>query len=98
MMVLIKKTNIDFIAKRHIFFAISAFLIGAGAVSMAMKGLNLGLDFTGGTLLQLRFESPVKTEQVRAAMTKAGLESSIQSLNDRNAYQIKVKGSQEKVN
>jgi len=98
MMVLIKKTNIDFIAKRHIFFAISALLIGAGAVSMAMKGLNLGLDFTGGTLLQLRFESPVKTEQVREAMSKAGLETSIQSFNDRNAYQIKVKGSQEKVN
>ena len=98
MMVLIKKTNIDFIAKRHIFFAISALLIGAGAVSMAMKGLNLGLDFTGGTLLQLRFASPVKTEQVREAMSKAGLETSIQSFNDRNAYQIKVKGSQEKVN
>jgi len=97
-MVLIKKTNIDFIAKRHIFFAVSALVIGAGAVSMAMKGLNLGLDFTGGTLLQLRFESPVKTEQVREAMSKAGLETSIQSFNDRNAYQIKVKGSQEKVN
>ena len=98
MMVLIKKTNIDFIAKRHIFFAISALLIGAGAVSMAMKGLNLGLDFTGGTLLQLRFASPVKTEQVREAMTKAGLETSIQSFTDRNAYQIKIKGTQERVN
>lgn len=98
MMVLIKKTNIDFIAKRHIFFAISALVIGAGFLSVAMKGLNLGLDFTGGTLLQLRFASPVKTEQVREAMTKAGLETSIQSFNDRNAYQIKVKGSQEKVN
>jgi len=98
MMVLIKKTNIDFIAKRHIFFAISALVIGAGVLSVAMKGLNLGLDFTGGTLLQLRFASPVKTEQVRAAMSKAGLETSIQSFNDRNAYQIKVKGSQEKVN
>src|SRR3990167_8668935 len=98
MMLLIKKTNIDFIAKRHIFFAISALVIGAGVLSVAMKGLNLGLDFTGGTLLQLRFASPVKTEQVRAAMSKAGLETAIQSFNDRNAYQIKVKGSQEKVN
>ena len=98
MIVLIKKTNIDFIAKRHIFFAISALLIGAGVVSMAMKGLNLGLDFTGGTLLQVRFASPVRTEQVREAMSKAGLETSIQSFNDRNAYQIKVKGAQDKVN
>jgi preprotein translocase subunit SecF len=97
MMVLIKKTNIDFIKKRHIFFAISGLMILAGAISMAVKGVNLGLDFTGGTLLQLRFANPVTTGDVRAALTKAGIETSIQSL-DRNAYQIKVKGSQEKVN
>ena len=98
MMVLIKKTNIDFIAKRHIFFAISALLIGAGVISMAVKGMNLGLDFTGGTLLQVRFEKPVTTADVRSAMSKAGLETAIQSFTDRNAYQIKVKGAQEKVN
>ncbi|HCC48585.1 MAG TPA: protein translocase subunit SecF [Elusimicrobia bacterium] len=98
MMVLIKKTNIDFIAKRHIFFAISALLIGAGIISMAVKGLNLGLDFTGGTLLQLRFEKPVSTADVRAALSKGGLETTIQSFSDRNAYQIKVKGAQDKVN
>ena len=44
MMVLIGKTNIDFIGKRYVFFAISALLIAAGAASMAVKGLNLGLD------------------------------------------------------
>ena len=98
MMVLIKKTNIDFIAKRHIFFAISALLIGAGVISMAVKGMTLGLDFTGGTLLQVRFEKPVTTADVRSAMSKAGLETAIQSFTDRNAYQIKVKGAQEKVN
>ena len=81
MMVLIKKTNIDFIAKRHIFFAISALLIGAGIISMAVKGLNLGLDFTGGTLLQLRFEKPVSTADVRAALSKGGLETTIQSFS-----------------
>jgi len=98
MMVLIKKTNIDFIAKRFVFFAISGVMIAAGAASMAVKGMNLGLDFTGGTLLQVRFEAPVTTAQVREAMVKAGLETSIQSFTGRNAYQIKVKGSQEKVN
>ncbi|MBI4351981.1 MAG: protein translocase subunit SecF [Elusimicrobia bacterium] len=98
MIVLIKKTNINFIAKRHMFFAFSALLIGAGIVSMSVKGMNLGLDFTGGTLLQLRFEKPVSTAEVRAAMSKAGIETSIQSLTGRNSYQIKVKGAQEKVN
>lgn len=98
MMVLIKKTNIDFIGKRLAFFALSGLLVTAGAVSMGMKGLNLGLDFTGGTLLQVQFDQKVTTAQVREAMTKAGLETSIQSFSGRNAYQIKVKGSQEKVN
>jgi len=98
MMVLIGKTSIDFIGKRYMFFAVSALLIAAGAASMAVKGLNLGLDFTGGTLLQVRFEQKVTTAQVREAMTKAGLETSIQSFTDRNAYQIKIKGTQERVN
>ncbi|HAN05306.1 MAG: protein-export membrane protein SecF [Elusimicrobia bacterium GWA2_64_40] len=98
MMVLIKKTNINFISKRFIFFGFSALLIAVSAASMAVKGLNLGLDFTGGTLLQVKFEQPVTTAQVREAMAKAGLETSIQSFTGRNAYQIKVKGTQEKVN
>ncbi|MDO8803828.1 MAG: protein translocase subunit SecF [Elusimicrobiota bacterium] len=97
MIVLLKKTNIDFIRKRFIFFAISGVMIAAGAVSMAVKGVNLGLDFTGGTLLQLRFDKPVATGDIRAALAKAGIETTLQSL-DRNAYQVKVKGSQEKVN
>lgn len=98
MMVLIKKTNIDFIGKRFMFFGISAVMIAAGAVSMTVKGLNLGLDFTGGTLLQVRFEQKVTTADVRESMKNAGLETSIQSFTDRNAYQIKVKGAQDKVN
>ncbi|OGR75498.1 MAG: protein-export membrane protein SecF [Elusimicrobia bacterium GWC2_64_44] len=98
MMVLIKKTNIDFISKRFMFFGFSALLIAAGAASMAVKGLNLGLDFTGGTLLQVKFEAPVTTAQVREAMTTAGLETTIQSFTGRNAYQLKVKGTQENVN
>ncbi len=98
MMVLIKKTNINFISKRFIFFGFSALMIAVSAASMAVKGLNLGLDFTGGTLLQVKFESPVTTAQVLEAMTKAGLETSIQSFTGRNAYQLKVKGTQENVN
>ena len=98
MMVLIGKTNIDFISKRFVFFAVSAVLIAVGVISLAVKGLNLGLDFTGGTLLQVQFEAPVTTAQVRASMSKAGLETAIQSFTGRNAYQLRVKGSQDNVN
>jgi preprotein translocase subunit SecF len=98
MMVLIGKTNIDFIGKRFVFFGVSAVLIAVGVISLAVKGMNLGLDFTGGTLLQVQFAQPVTTAQVREAMNKAGLETAIQSFTDRNAYQLKVKGTQEHVN
>jgi preprotein translocase subunit SecF len=98
MMVLIGKTNIDFIKRRLKFFVVSGLLVLTGAVSLGVKGMNLGLDFTGGTLLQLRFDKPVSIGEVREAMAKAGLETTIQSFSDRNAYQIKIKGSQDNVN
>lgn len=97
MMILIKKTHIDFIKKRHIFFAISGTAILASLIAMFATGMNLGLDFTGGTLLQLRFANPVTTGQVREALNKANIDTTLQSL-DNNAFQIKVKGKQEQVN
>ena len=98
MITLIKKTNIDFIARRHIFFAISGLAIALGLVSLAVKGANLGLDFTGGTLLQLKFANPITIGEVRQAVKAAELEAGIQTFTGRNAFALKVKGSQENVN
>jgi preprotein translocase subunit SecF len=98
MITLIKKTNIDFIAKRHIFFAFSGLVIAACVVSLAVKGANLGLDFTGGTLLQLKFANPITISEVRAAVKAADIEASIQTFTGRNAFALKVKGKQENVN
>ncbi|MCK5106278.1 MAG: protein translocase subunit SecF [Elusimicrobiales bacterium] len=94
----IHKTSIDFISKRFIFFAISGFLILSGFISMGVKGLNFGLDFTGGTLLQVKFEKPVKIQDIRSAMKKTGLKPGIQEFTGHTAFAIKVKGSQENVN
>lgn len=94
----IHKTSIDFIAKRFTFFAISGFLILAGFISMGIKGLNFGLDFTGGTLLQVKFEKPVKIQAIRSAMKKTKLKPNIQEFTDHKAFALKVKGSQENVN
>ena len=98
MIKLIGKTNIDFIAKRFAFFGISGAIILAGIISLSVKGLNLGLDFTGGTLLQVAFEQPVGIAQVRKAMSDAGIEAVIQSYTGRNAYSVRVKGKQDNVN
>ena len=98
MMNLVRKTNIDFIAKRYVFFAVSGLAIAAGIVSVGFKGANLGLDFTGGTLLQVKFETPITIAEVRKAVKDAGIEAGIQTFTGRNAFGIKVKGRQENVN
>lgn len=98
MIKLVGKTNIDFVGKRFAFFGLSAAVILAGIISLSVKGLNLGLDFTGGTLLQVAFEQPVAIAQMRKAMSDAGIEAVIQSYTGRNAYSVRVKGKQDNVN
>ena len=43
------KTNIDFMGKRRILYAVSATVIGLGMLSLLFKGVNYGIDFLGGT-------------------------------------------------
>jgi len=97
MIKIIGKTNINFIQKRYYFFAFSSLLILAGIISMSIKGINLGLDFTGGTMVQVKFENKVDISQIRTSLQNEKIEASIQSY-DNNSYGIKIKGKQENVN
>ncbi|MGA9116518.1 MAG: protein translocase subunit SecF [Bacteroidota bacterium] len=67
------KTNIDFMGKRKTWYTISGTLILAGLVSLAFRGVELGIDFLGGTELVVGFERPVEIGQVRSAMDGIGL-------------------------
>jgi len=98
MMTLLPKTNIDFVKKRFIFFTISGLVTLTGIISLFVKGLDLGLDFTGGTLIQVKFEKPIEISAVRAALKSADIEAGIQDYPGQNSFAIKVKGAQEKVN
>ena len=70
---LFSDTNIDFIGKRKIGIAISLSLILIGLVSIvAHGGPRLGIDFLGGTLVQVRFDDPVSIIDVRSAISSAG--------------------------
>jgi preprotein translocase subunit SecF len=95
---ILHKTNIDFIKLRHVFFAISGVVVLTGITSIAIKGINLGLDFTGGTLMQVKFDKPVEIGALRSALDAGKVEASIQSFSAENSYAIKVKGTQENVN
>ncbi len=60
--------KIDFIGKRKIFYAISGLIILVGIGSLVTKGLNPGIDFTGGRSYVIRFEEPVPTTEVASLL------------------------------
>ena len=62
-------------SRRYLWFALSAALILPGLIALVWFGLRLGIDFTGGTLLELRFEQSVGTEQVADALEAEGFTS-----------------------
>jgi len=67
--------KIDFIGIRKILYVVSGCLIIISLVSFATKGLNLGIDFTGGRSYVVRFDQPVVTSDIREALTKELAES-----------------------
>lgn len=58
----------EIIGKRKIWFIISALIIIVGLGSLVMQGLNLGIDFTGGTLMEFTFDKEVTTGQIREVL------------------------------
>jgi len=64
-----KNTRIDFIGIRKYFYVASGVILMAGVVSLFVRGLNPGIDFTGGRTFVVRFDEPVKTEDIAARLT-----------------------------
>lgn len=73
-----KNTNIDFIGWRKKAFLISGAIIVAAVISIVMKGgLKLGLDFTGGIEIHLKFDKSPSIAQIRSGLAKIGLNRAI---------------------
>lgn len=66
---LFKDSSFDFVSKRRLYYTISAVIIGAGIVSILLKGFGLGVDFKGGRTYVVRFEKGVSTDDARNALT-----------------------------
>jgi preprotein translocase subunit SecF len=66
--------EIDFLGKRHIALMGSGLLVIISILSLAMQGLKLGIDFTGGTLVEIGYEQPADLSVIRESMAKAGFE------------------------
>jgi preprotein translocase subunit SecF len=69
-----KRTTFRFMPLRRRWYAISAVLVLASVLLIAFRGLNLGIDFTGGVVLELSFPQEVDLDRVRGALASAGHE------------------------
>ena len=70
------KTNVDFMGKRRMAFAFSGFMVLLGLVALvqiARGQANLGIDFAGGTAVQLKFEKAMTIETARQTLEANGL-------------------------
>ncbi len=104
MLQILHKTNIDFMGWKNISFTLSALLIALGIVSLVQIGrgkANLGIDFVGGTTVQLSFKEPVQIDKARAALDRNGFQgATIQEVGEGNKILIRLReseGTSEKV-
>lgn len=66
----------DIIGRRKIWYAISSLLIIVGLFFMVTRGFNMGIDFTGGTIMDLRFEKAVNINDIRSVLNEYNLSNS----------------------
>ncbi len=71
----------DFVGKRKISYIVSGTVIVLSLVSFAVRGLNLGTEFTGGRAYTIRFDKPVQAEDVRAALDGAFVDGDAASVS-----------------
>lgn len=87
------KRTIKFMAVRNIAFGFTVLLTAIALFSMFHKGLNYGLDFTGGTLIELTYERDANLLQVREELQKAGFtEAVVQSFGAANELLVRMPG------
>lgn len=92
---IVGKTNIDFMGRRKIALGISGVLGLLGIIAViqiAMGAANLGIDFAGGTAVQLKFNKPLSIESARTVLGKHGLgDAELQEFTQDNKLLIRVK-------
>ena len=87
------KRVINFMGIRHIAFAVTVLLTLASLGSLAIKGLNFGLDFTGGTLVELSYQQPAQLDKVRSQLQQAGYpEAVVQSFGASTDVLVRMQG------
>ncbi len=97
MLEILGKTNIDFMGKRKFAFLFSGIMVLLGLIALlqiARGAANLGIDFAGGTAVQLKFEQSVRIDEARKALETNGVsDAELQEFGQDNKLLIRVKAS-----
>jgi preprotein translocase subunit SecF len=88
---ILANTNYDFLRWRWHALVLSLAIIGAGVATMAMQGLRLGIDFTGGTQIVVRFAQPTTEDAVRNALAGLPGEPSVQTYGPPGSNEILIR-------
>ena len=90
MKILNRTTNINFMSRRNIALIFSAVLLIASITSLFTRGLNFGLDFTGGTLIEVGFQTAPNTTEVRDNLAAAGFDSIVQTFGSATDIVVRI--------
>ena len=97
MLEILGKTNVDFMGKRRYAFLFSGIMVVLGIIALiqiARGQANLGIDFAGGTAVQLKFDQSIRIEDARKALESNGLaDAELQEFGQENKLLIRVKAS-----
>ena len=97
MLEILGKTNFDFMGKRRYAFLFSGIMVVLGIIGLiqiARGAANLGIDFAGGTAVQLKFDQAIGIEEARKALETNGLgNAELQEFGQENKLLIRVKAS-----
>lgn len=87
-----RDTNIDFLGKKWYFLTVTMVLFVVGMIALAIHhGPEMGIDFTGGTQLDIKFSHSVSDQSVRSALAAAHItDATIQPINGRNSDEMLI--------
>lgn len=87
-----KETRIDFMSRGRLSLAISGVVMAIGLILLFVPGLALGVEFTGGTELRLKFAERPDVSQVRSTLSSAGLDSqSVTTIGRADEHEIQIR-------
>ncbi len=86
----------DILGKRRIWYTISITILAIGLLFLTINGLNFGIDFQGGTLLEFKFDKQVSNENVRNVLSDINIaaESKIQQSNTQGIYGVLIRAQE----